>query len=143
MRRCSTAWVTRVMQAKITMKCYCIPIRIAKIKKKKIKCFEDTEKLEHCVLLMRVLNRGVLVLAQWEQIWLASMKTQVQSLASLSGLRVQHCCDLWCSLQTWLRSGIAVAVVWVSGYSSDSTSALGTSICWGWPEKDQKKKCVK
>lgn len=34
MRRCSTAWVTRVMQAKITMKCYCIPIRIAKIKKK-------------------------------------------------------------------------------------------------------------
>ena len=32
-------------------------------------------------------------------------------LASHSGLRVQCCCELWCSLQTQLRSGIAVAVV--------------------------------
>ena len=31
-------------------------------------------------------------------------------LALLSGLRTQRCCELWCGLQTWLRSGIAMAV---------------------------------
>ena len=36
---------------------------------------------------------------------------------------------LWCRLQTWLRSHIAVAVVWASGSSSDFTPSLGTSIC--------------
>ena len=35
---------------------------------------------------------------------------QVPSLASLSGLRIQCCCELWCSLQRQLGSGIAVAV---------------------------------
>ena len=33
------------------------------------------------------------------------------TLASLSGLRIQHCCELWCKSQTRLRSGVAVAVV--------------------------------
>ena len=36
---------------------------------------------------------------------------QVQSLASLSGLRIWRCRELWCRSQTWLRSHIAVAVV--------------------------------
>ena len=34
-----------------------------------------------------------------------------RSLASLSGLRIQRYCELWCRLKTWLGSGIAVAVV--------------------------------
>ena len=34
----------------------------------------------------------------------------VQSLASLSGLRIQYCRELWCRLQAQLRSGIAVVV---------------------------------
>ena len=33
----------------------------------------------------------------------------VPSLASLSGLRIQCCPELWCMLQTQLRSGVAVA----------------------------------
>jgi len=33
---------------------------------------------------------------------------QVQSLASLSGLRIPHCHELWCRLRTGLGSGIAV-----------------------------------
>ena len=33
------------------------------------------------------------------------------SLALLTGLRIQCCHELWCRSQTWLRSGIAVAVV--------------------------------
>ena len=35
----------------------------------------------------------------------------VQSLALLSRLRIQCCCELWCRSQTQLGSGIAVAVV--------------------------------
>ena len=35
---------------------------------------------------------GVPVVAQWKQIWLASMRTQVRSLALLSGLGIWHCC---------------------------------------------------
>ena len=34
-----------------------------------------------------------------------------RSLASLSGLRIWCCCELWCRLQTLLGSGVAVAVV--------------------------------
>ena len=68
-------------------------------------------------------------MAQRKWIWLASMRTQVWSLASLSGLRIWHCHELWYGSQTRLRSGVAVAVVQASSYSSDSTPKLGTSIC--------------
>ena len=39
------------------------------------------------------------------------MRLQVRSLALLSGLRLWHCCELWCRLQTWLRSRVAVALL--------------------------------
>lgn len=55
-------------------------------------------------------RREVPVMAQWKLIWLVSMRTQVRSLALLSGLRIQHRCELWCRPQTWLKSGVAVAV---------------------------------
>ena len=42
---------------------------------------------------------------------LRSMGMQVRSLASLSGLRIRHCPELWCRLQTWLRSRVTVAVM--------------------------------
>ena len=58
------------------------------------------------------------------------MRTWVYSLALFSGLRIQHCRELWCRLQTWLGSGITMAVVQASGYSSDSTPSLGTSVCY-------------
>ena len=38
---------------------------------------------------------GVPVVAQQKQIWLVSMRTQVQSLALLSGLRIPHWHKLW------------------------------------------------
>ena len=45
-------------------------------------------------------------------LWLSDNKLRmcVRSLASLSGLRIQHCCELWCRLHTQLGSGVAVAV---------------------------------
>ena len=54
---------------------------------------------------------GVPVAEQWKRIRLVTMRLQVQSLASLSGLRIQHCHELWCRSQMWLRSLIAVALV--------------------------------
>ena len=55
------------------------------------------------------------------QTQLVSMKLQTLSLALLGGLKIQCCHELWCRPQTWLRSGVVVAVVQASSYSSDTT----------------------
>ena len=49
------------------------------------------------------------------------------------------CCELWCRLQTWLGSGIAVATVEAGSCGSDSTPNLGTSMCCGCGPKKTKK----
>ena len=53
---------------------------------------------------------------------------RVRSLASLNGLKIRHCHELWCRVQAQLGS-VAMAVVVASGYSSDLIPSLGTSIC--------------
>ena len=78
-------------------------------------------------------------MAQWKRIRLESMRMKVQSLASLSGLRIWHCHELWCRLQMWLGSCVAVAVVLACSCSSDSTPSLGTSICHGCGRRKDKK----
>ena len=65
---------------------------------------------------------------------------QVQSLASLGGLRIQCCRELWCRSQTWLSSGVAMVVVQAGSCSSDSSPSLGTSIATGVALKRQKNK---
>ena len=55
------------------------------------------------------------------------MRMRVQSLAFLSGLRIQHCCKLWHRLQMGLRSGIAVVVV------QASAAALIQPLAWELP----------
>ena len=52
---------------------------------------------------------GVPIMAQRKLIQLGAMRLRVRSLASLSGLRIRYCRELWCRLQTWLGSGMAVA----------------------------------
>ena len=42
-------------------------------------------------------------------VW-SSMRTWVQPLALLSGLRIQHCCELWCRSQTQFGFQVVVAV---------------------------------
>ena len=74
-------------------------------------------------------SSGVPVVAQWKRIKLGTMRLQVRPLVLLSGLRIQPCHDLWCRSQTRLGYGVAVAVTYASGYSSDWTSSLGTSTC--------------
>ena len=47
---------------------------------------------------------GVPVVAQWKQTRLVSMRMWVWSLAPLSRVGIQHCRELWCRWQMWLRS---------------------------------------
>ena len=82
---------------------------------------------------------GVLVVVQWKSIWPGTMRLQVRFLASLSGLRICCCHELWW-LWARLRSCVAVAVVQVSSCRSDSTPILGTSICHECGPKKAKKK---
>ena len=67
------------------------------------------------------------------------MRLRVQSLALLSGLKIQLCRELWRRSQTRLGSGIAVAVAVASNCSSNWHPGLGTSICCGCSPKKQKK----
>ena len=53
---------------------------------------------------------GVPILAQWKRIQLGTMRLLVQSLASLSGLRIQRCYELWCRSKARLRSQVAVGL---------------------------------
>ena len=55
--------------------------------------------------------RGVSILEKQKRIRLGTTKLQVRSLALLSGLRIRHCCELWCRLRMRLRSHVAAAVV--------------------------------
>ena len=81
---------------------------------------------------------GVPIMAQRQQTLLGTMRLQVLSLASLSGLRIRCCRELWCRLQTQLGSGVVVALAQASSYSSYWTPSLGTSKCCGWGPKKNK-----
>ena len=69
---------------------------------------------------------------------LVSRTNRVPSLALVSGLGIWCCRELWCSLQTRLRSGVAVAQA--GGFGSDPTPSLGTSIRFGCGTKHKRKK---
>ena len=69
------------------------------------------------------------------------MRMPVRSLASLSGLRICRCRELWRRLKMWLRSGVAVAVAKASDYSSDSIPSLGDFMC-GLKKTKKKKKSL-
>ena len=61
--------------------------------------------------LFRGSVQGVPVVAQWKRIRPAFMRMWVRSLASLGGLRIQHCRELWCRSQMSSGSCVAAAVV--------------------------------
>ena len=82
--------------------------------------------------------------SSWLSGWqtrLGSVEIRIPSLASLSGLRIWRCRELWCGSHTWLGSCVAAAaaVAAAGSCSSDSTPSLGTSICC---RKRKKKKKV-
>ena len=57
-------------------------------------------------------NIGVPIVAQWKRIRQGTMRLQVPSLASLRGLRIRPCRELWCRWQTapriWCGCGCGV-----------------------------------
>ena len=63
-----------------------------------------------------------------------------EDVGLISGLKSWSGRELWCRLQTWLGSRVAVALVKAGTYSSDSTPSLGTSICHRCGPKKQTKK---
>ena len=89
-------------------------------------------------IIIKMSREGVPIMPQWLTNLTSIMRMQVQYLASLSGLRIQCYHEVWCSLQPWLGSHVAVAVVQASSYSSDMTPSLGTSKCHGCSPKKTK-----
>ena len=72
-------------------------------------------ELEQALVIALINNSKVWsggpVAAQRKQIRPGTMRLWLRSLTSLSGLRIQRCCELCCRSEMQLRSGIAVAVV--------------------------------
>ena len=56
----------------------------------------------------KMLLKGVPIVEQQKQIQLVSIRMLVQSLASFSGLRIWHYCELWCRLHT-----LALILLWL------------------------------
>ena len=67
------------------------------------------------------------------------MRLRVESLALLSRLGIWRSCELWCRLQTWLWSWVAMALAQAGHYSSDLIPSLETSICNGSSPRNGKK----
>ena len=63
------------------------------------------------VIIFKLSRFGVPIIMQQKQIRLGTMRLWVQFLASLGRLRIRCCSELWCRLQTWLRSDVAMAVI--------------------------------
>ena len=49
-------------------------------------------------------------MAQWLTNPTRNHEVVGRSPALLSGLRIRHCRELWCRSQTWLGSGVAMAL---------------------------------
>ena len=83
---------------------------------------------------------GVPVVAHWLKTQHSVCEDAGLTLASLSGLRIWHCCKLQHKSQIQLRSCVAVA----GSCSSDLTPSPGTSICCRCdPKKTKRVKRIK
>ena len=61
-----------------------------KLKKTMMVAFQIGKRYSNYLLI------GVPVMVLRKQIWLETMRLWIWSLASLSGLGIRHCCELWC-----------------------------------------------
>ena len=68
------------------------------------------------------------------------MRMQVQSLASVSELRIWHCSELWCRWQTQLGSQVAVAVCKLAAVAPIQPLAWEPPCAAGTALKSKKKK---
>ena len=93
------------------------------------KCFQKKKELSYCTCFgewialgggrqkpavinnLKKVCRGVSIVAQQKWIRRGTIRLQDRSLASLSGLRIWCCHELWCRSKTRLGSCIAMALV--------------------------------
>ena len=61
-------------------------------------------------------------------IWLLSMTTRVRSRAMFSGIKIQHCHELWLKLQMELGSHVAVAAALIWPLAWELLHAMGTAL---------------
>ena len=101
--------------------------------------FLEKNTLSTVILSKIKRETGVPIVAQWKRLRWVSMRTQVGSLALVSGLRIWRCCELLWRWQARLGCGVAVAVAEASSYSCDPTPSLGTCTCPGRGSKKTKK----
>ena len=77
--------------------------------------------------------------------WHGAVETNLSSVCEDAGLIpglahwVKDLVAVSCG-EMWLRSGVAVAVVWAGGCTLNSTPSLGTSMCCTRGPKKQKNK---
>ena len=71
---------------------------------------------------------------------MVSVRLQIWSLSLFSGLRIQHCRELWCVLQTGLGNHVAATVAQGGSCVSNMTHSLRTSMCHRCCLKKEKKK---
>ena len=91
-------------------------------------------------------HSGVPIKVQQKWIWIVSMRMHGWSLASLSGLGIQHCHELWCRSQTQLRSWLlwlwhrlaAVAPIWPLAW--ELPNAMGMAVKSKKSKKTKKQK---
>ena len=89
------------------------------------------------ILLYKSFILGVPVMAQWLTNPTRNYEVgRVRSLALLSGLRIQHCRQLWYKLQTLLGSCVAVVLAEAGSYSTNSTPSGNLHM----PQSSPKKK---
>ena len=86
---------------------------------------------------------GVPIVAQQKRIRLGTMRLRVRSLASLSGLRIRRCRELWCRSQTRLTSGVAVAVAPIRPLAREPPYASGVALKSKTNEQTKKQKQTK
>ena len=85
---------------------------------------------------------GVSIVELRKRIQLGTMKLQVGSLASLSGLRIWWSHELWFRLQMRLGSYVAVVVLQAGSCSSCQTPNLGNFLCCEFGPKKQTNKQI-
>ena len=101
---------------------------------------QNTQQLQYSFTELMIYKMGVPFGAQGKLIWLVTTRLHVRSLASLSGLRICRCHELWCRSQTQLKSCVAMAVAQASGCSSNSTPTSELSYAAGAALKSKSKK---
>ena len=82
----------------------------------------------------------IVAFAQWVKKLKESTRMLVQSLATISGLRMQHCFRVYQTSKMCLRTNVVMAVAQANTWSSDLTPSSGTSICQCGCEKKKRER---